>query len=260
MTQAVPSTETLPEGWMCPLNNYSEEDEEWFALFEYPEYSLTVAVVPPSVEDNTTSHTVYSIYPFYEDIGLPSTYTHITTTFERNYLREQLPHHPSDRAVSTKRSTVETFDWEDYPVEYRDNSTFYQNYPLQYKDIFTDIDAWPELANLAETYPQCFDDDQYITELYLNRSGKSNELFVHSGIALHDSIRDFISSIFDLPSVEDYEYTIDDRTEIGEVAISIEEVRTNNSQLPISRVSIGEEFVDLVAAETDWISQDEYFE
>jgi len=212
---------TIPEGWVCRYSEYRQESGEWFALFEYPKYSLTELVIPPSLSDQGR-HTIYTIYPFYEDIGMVRPYRQHFSDFGEMYLSELLPDHNPKHPVSTYRSTVGQFDWEEYSEEYRVNSTYYQNYPLQYKDVFANTGIWTELVKMMDQFPQCFENQTYTTELYLNRSGRDKtKLFVHTGIALPDQMRETLSNSFDLPSTNSYD--IEDPIQIGRVVISLPE-------------------------------------
>jgi hypothetical protein len=216
-----PTQKDIPNGWICRYSEYLQETEEWFALFEYPEYSQTEIIIPPSLSDQDR-HTIYDIYPFYEDIGMIRPHQNIFSDLGEKYLSDVLPDHNPNHPVSTYRSTIGQFDWEEYPTEYRDNSTYYRNYPLQYKDAFANIGIWTELVKMMDQFPQCFENQTYTTELYLNRSGlDTNELFVHTGIALPDQMRETLSNSFDLPS--QHSYSIDDRIQIGRVVISLPE-------------------------------------
>lgn len=233
---------SLPNSWVCQYSEKEMTDNglEWFALFEKPDYSLTQVILPPSI-GKREKHTVYSIYPFYEDIGIPHTYSDQFHEFQDTYLKYEVPNHNSDRPLSSVRSTLGDFTWEDYPEQYKESSTYYQNYPLEYKEIFSDIATWSILHELFDQFPQCFGDDGYTTTLYLNSTG--DKLLVHTGIALTNGMRDIYKSLFDLPSPQAYNLT--EKIEIGEVTL-VQDFSDTTENFKIGSIKVDTEYQDLL--------------
>lgn len=215
MNQTFPQEKDLPDEWVCQYSEYDSEDGSWRALFEYPEYSLTTVVLPPSLPAvDQGRHVIINIYPLYEDIGLPKPYCTISLGDE--YLREMLPDHNPKHPVSSRRSTLGGFDWDNYPEEYKNSSSYYRNYPLQYKEVFEDHQVWSEVVNLMDQFPQCFDDRTVTTEVYLNK-GRENDLFIHTDLHIPDHLRESICKAFDLPDGEMYE--LEEKRQIGSVEL-----------------------------------------
>jgi hypothetical protein len=154
---------------------------------------------------------------------------------------ETVPNSPSQKPVSTWRSSLGTFDWESAPSWVHEQSTFYKRYPLPYDDVFTDIQTDMGFQKLYETYPQVFPEGTYTSPLLVSLGTDSTDPYVHSQTALSGSARETVKNLFQLP--KDISEHVDHRESIGEVTFSCND---DFRSLDIEYVSVEPQYMEYV--------------